>query len=67
MSRMPGSVVPGPFGSFAFVWVGVAVGFGEVVADAEGDGVRLFEAEAVGEFGSLAVVGADRGSSGAAR
>lgn len=66
-SRMPGSVVPGPFGSFAFVWVGVAVGFGEGVADARGDGVWLFEAEAVGEFGLLEVVEADRGSSGTAR
>ena len=63
MSRMPGSVVPGPFGRFPFGWVDVGVVFGEAMPD----GMWLVDAEAVGEFGLLAVVGADRGSSEATR
>ena len=63
MSRMPGSVIPGPFGSFPFGWVGVGAVFGETVPD----GLWLVDAETVGEFGPLAVVGADRGSSAATR
>jgi hypothetical protein len=50
---MPGSVVPGPFGSFPFGWVGVGVVFGKAVPD----GLWLVDAETVGEFGPLAVVG----------
>jgi hypothetical protein len=38
---MPGSVVPGPFGSFPFGWVGVGVVFGKAVPD----GLWLVDAE----------------------
>ena len=44
-------------------WVGVGVVFGEAVPD----GLWLVDAETVGEFGPLAVVGADRGRSGVTR
>jgi hypothetical protein len=55
MSKMPGSVVPGPCGSFAVAGTVEGVGCG----NGESDGVRT----AVAEGGVLAVTGADRGSS----
>ena len=54
MSKMPGSVVPGPFGSFVLAGAVVGVGCG-VFGDGEADGA----AEGV----LLATGGADRGSS----
>jgi hypothetical protein len=62
MSKMPGSVVPGPFGSFALTGAVVGVGFGEVVGDGETGGVRTVGVEAV-EGVLPATEGADRGSS----
>ena len=47
MSKMPGSVVPGPFGSFVLTGAVVGVGFGEVVGDGEAEGVRTVGVEAV--------------------
>jgi hypothetical protein len=66
ISKTPGWVVPGPFGSFALVEVVVRVAAGDVVGgDAEGAwavGVGL-----VSDGGPSAFAGADRGSSGASR
>ena len=61
-SRMPGWVVPGPFGSFALVGVVVRV---EVLGDGEPEGVVAVEFEAVGKGVPLAISDVDRGSSGA--
>ena len=36
---MPGSVVPGPFGSFVLTGAVEGVGFGEVVGEGEAEGV----------------------------
>jgi hypothetical protein len=55
MSKMPGWVVPGPFGSFALVEVVVRAAVGDVVG-----GAGL-----VSDGGPPAFAGADRGSSGA--
>jgi hypothetical protein len=63
MSKMPGSVVPGPFGSFVLTGAVVGVGFGEVVGDGEAEGVRTVGFEAVAEVVLPATEGADRGSS----
>jgi hypothetical protein len=55
MSKMPGSVVPGPFGSI--VLAGAVEGWG--CGDGEAEGVRTAVAEGV----LLVTEGADRGSS----
>ncbi|HEX3205686.1 MAG TPA: hypothetical protein VHQ68_05560 [Propionibacteriaceae bacterium] len=66
MSRIPGWVVPGPFGSFALVGVMGRVEVGAFLGDGEPEGVgAIVESEAVGKGVPLATAGADRGSSGA--
>ena len=62
-SRMPGWVVPGPFGNFALVGVVVVRDVGAALGDGEAEGVGGVEFEAVGV--ALATAGAERGSSGA--
>lgn len=64
-SRMPGWVLPGPFGSFALVEVVGDVDVGAVVGDGEPEGVGPVESEVVAIGVPLAAAGADRGSSGA--
>jgi len=65
MSKIPGCVVPGPFGSFVLAGAVVAVGSGEVVGAAEGASAV---AGGVGAEGvPLFAAGAARGSSGAVR
>ena len=39
ISKMPGSVVPGPFGSFVLTGAAVGMGLGEVADDGEAEGV----------------------------
>jgi hypothetical protein len=56
---MPGSVVPGPFGSSVLAGAVVGVSCGEVVGDVDAEGVRTAIAEGV----LLATERADRGSS----
>ncbi|HJY44322.1 MAG TPA: hypothetical protein VJ301_06840 [Propionibacteriaceae bacterium] len=63
MSKMPGSVVPGPFGSFVLIGAVVEGGFGEVVGGGEAEGVRTVGVGVVADGGLLATEGADRGSS----
>jgi hypothetical protein len=63
MSKMPGSVVPGPFGSFVSAGAVVGMGLGEVVGDGEAEGVRTVGVEAAADGALVATVGADRGSS----
>ena len=63
-TRMPGWVVPGPFGNFALVGV-VVRDVGVVLGDGEPEGVGAVEFEAVDRGVALAIAGADRGSSGA--
>jgi hypothetical protein len=63
MSKMPGSVVPGPFGSFVLTGAVVGMGFAEVVGDGEADGVRTVGVEVVADGAVLATEGAARGSS----
>jgi hypothetical protein len=63
MSKMPGSVVPGPFGSFVLTGAVVGRGFGEVVGDAEAEGVRTVGVEAAADDVLVATEGADCGSS----
>ena len=65
MSKMPGWVVPGPFGSFALVEVVVRAAVGDVVGDGEADGAWAGGAGLVSDDGPPAFAGADRGSSGA--
>ena len=65
MSRLPGCVVPGPFGSFTSVGVMGRVEVGAFLGDGEPEGVGALEFEAVGKGVPLAISGADRGSSGA--
>jgi hypothetical protein len=62
MSKMPGSVVPGPFGSFVLTGASVGAGFGVVVGDSEAEDVPTVGGEAV-EGARPAIEGADRGSS----
>jgi hypothetical protein len=62
MSKIPGWVVPGPFGSFALVAVVVRVAVGEVAGDGEAAGAWLDS-----DGGAPASAGAERGSSGASR
>ena len=49
-SRMPGWVLPGPFGSFALVEVVGDVDVGAVVGDGEPEGVGPVESEVVGKW-----------------
>ena len=65
MSRIPGWVVPGPFGSFALVGAMGRVEVGAFLGDGDPEGVVAVEFEAVGKGVALAISGADRGSSGA--
>jgi hypothetical protein len=65
MSRMPGWVVPGPFGGFALLVLVVRVDVGAVLGDGEPEGVGADEFETVGKGVPLAIAGAGRGSSGA--
>jgi hypothetical protein len=66
MSRIPGCVVPGPFGSLtSFGGVVGTVHTGEVVGDAEG--AFAGEAEPAAEGAPPAGVEVDRGSSGPSR
>jgi hypothetical protein len=67
MSKIPGWVVPGPFGSFALVEVVVRVDVGDVVGDGEAEGAWAVGAGLVSDDGPPAVAGADRGSPGASR
>jgi hypothetical protein len=62
MSRIPGCVVPGPFGSFVLAGA-VVVGSGEVVGEAEG--VSTVAGDAGAEGVPPSATGAARGSSGA--
>jgi hypothetical protein len=66
ISKIPGWVVPGPFGSFALVEVVVRVAVGEVVGDGDAEGAWV-GAGPVNDGGPPAFAGADRGSSGASR
>ena len=63
MSKMPGSVVHGPFGSFVLTGAAVGMGLGEVADDGEAEGVPTIGVEAVSEEVLLAAAGVDRGSS----
>jgi hypothetical protein len=67
MSKIPGWVVPGPFGSLALVAVVVRVVVGEVLGDGEADGAWAVGTGTVSDGGPPASAGADRGSCGASR
>jgi hypothetical protein len=67
MSKIPGWVVPGPFGSLALVEVVVRVAVGEVVGDGEAEGAWAVGAGPVSDGGAVVPAGADRESSGGSR
>jgi len=67
MSKIPGWVVPGPFGSFTLEEVVVRVGVAEGVGDGEAEVASAVGAGLVSDGGTPAFAGADRGSSGASR
>ena len=60
MSKMPGWVVPGPFGSFALVEVVVRAAVGDVVGDGEAEGAWAGGAGLVSDGGPPAFAGASR-------
>jgi hypothetical protein len=66
MSRIPGWVLPGPFGSLASVAV-VDVVFADVVDDGAVGGGWCVAAGALGGGVPVAIGGADRGKAGASR
>ena len=67
INRIPGWVVPGPFGSFALVEVVVRFAVDDLVGDGEAEGAWAVGTWLVSDGGASAFARADRGSSGASR
>jgi hypothetical protein len=65
MSRIPGSVVPGPFGSLTRLREVVGVELAEDVGDGKVEGAPEPDIVAAGKGALLSAVDVDRGNSGA--